>query len=134
MSQLERVEEERRSRKTTRQRTTGGKGASAYVSYNPTKEEKAVIKEMEEGLVDIADFITTYLQDGYVLTFKFMTEQECYSLVLRENLGDWKTDRALSCWHVDWLRTWQMMFHALHNRYANWPSGIEGARGPDVEW
>lgn len=107
---------------------------NGFTSYNPTKEEKASIREMEETLDDIIDFISTYLQDGFTLTFKYMTDQECYCVTLRESSEDWKSAPALSCWHVDWLKAFRMLYHALHNRYSMWPKGKEGATAYDVEW
>lgn len=134
MSQLERVEEEKKRKGGHKQTSSQSLTTGTYLSFNPTKEEKEILKEMKVDYVEFLDFISTYLQDGYRLTWKFMPAQEAYVWSLSEANSDWRTNRVLTCWHVDFEKALKMLYFALNNRFKGWPDLMPPGAVNDLEW
>lgn len=134
MSQLERVEEEKKAWKAKKTRASTATSSSSYVSFSPTKEEKEKILRLTESVEEMLDYLSTYTQDGFILSFKYMETQEAHVWTLRENGTDWKLNRALTAWHVDWLKSLRMLYYALNNRFHGWPDRVEGLVGIDLDW
>lgn len=134
MGQLERVVEEKKDQKRKQSSAARVKSSQTYLSFNPNKDEKAAIAEMAMDYFEIMDYMSTYLQDGYRLNWKFIEAQECYVWTLSESKSDWQTNRALTCWHVDYEKALKMLYYCLHNRFEGWPDNMRSGVITDLEW
>ena len=115
-------------------RDSSKSGYGRLVSFSPTKEQKQEIKTQSVPLDEILDFLSTYLQDGHKLSIQYHLATESYFWLLREGHREWNRAAALSAWHVDYHRAGQMLYHALHTSYNQFPVlGLE-QDNIDLEW
>jgi hypothetical protein len=122
MSQLERLAEEKKSRRVARRPAKANGKNSGFVAFHPTKEEREEIKADQTPLREVIDFLFTWVEDGHKLTFGYKPENEAYYLALREGGASFDEAVTLSMWHADpWMCVYGMKA-ALKGRYASFPA------------
>lgn len=122
MSQLERLAEEKKSKKV-RNRPAKANGVNAnFVSFRPTKEDKEAIRADQTPLDVLLGELATWVEDGHKLTLGFRPENSAFYLSLREGGAEYSDAVSLSVWHTDLLTCFYAMKHALRGRYSDFPA------------
>jgi hypothetical protein len=133
MSQLERLEEERKSRKVRKNGSSGAASLSNFVAFHPTKEERMAIKNDDTDLAEVISFLLTFVQDGHKLSIGYRAENGSFFVMLRDGGETWDKAVCLSAWHQDPMIAIYAMRNALMGRYSTFPH-VQMSLFSDVDW
>lgn len=133
MSQLERLKEERKSRKVRKNGSSGAVSPSNFVAFHPTKEERMAIKSDDTDLAEVVSFLLTFVQDGHKLSFGYRAENASFYVLLRDGGESWVNAVCVSAWHQDPMMAIYAMKNALTGRYSTFPN-VQMSLLSDVDW
>jgi len=133
MSQLERLQEEKKSKAISKKPRKANGADTRFVSFHPTTEERKAIREDLTPLREVLDFLLTWVEDGHRLTFGHKGENSAYYVMLREGGAGYDEAVTLSVWHEDpWICVYALKA-ALKGRYGAFPN-IQLNVWEDVDW
>lgn len=125
-----RVEEGERRRATKSKSTSSSK----FVSFQPTKEEKEIIRNGYVDLDKTLDCLEAFLLQGHKLTISYVVGRMSYCVGIRDGSVDWSQAVVVNCWHINLQRAFAMLHYALAEVYTNFPD-IDGAHpGAEDDW
>lgn len=134
MSQLERLKEQKPDARSRKSKLENGEARGNLVSFNPSDEQKLLIKTSTVPLTDVLLFFESMLQDGHKLSAQYQAGYDCYSIIVRDGESEWSRAIAVSTWHRSFETAIRTMHYALSVEYPDFPLGVRRSYTSDLDW
>ena len=128
------ADEKQYSNKNKRSNDQSNGKATNFVAFHPTVAERDAIKEGDMDLLILVDVLSRAISRG--LTLKITTNQgnTAYCAVVSEAGRPFGEGTALSCFHADLFRLFQMVDYMLNVKWPGYPETPPTVGQLEFDW
>lgn len=132
MSQLERLKEQRESRK--KKPNGAGGPVNRPVAYHPNEKARDQLRGGAIPLPDALDTISGYILGGCKLVVGYAQATNSYYAILRDDTEDWQTATAVSAFHAEPEKLLRTLAYYLLHVNPRFPEKAEGMTDMFDNW
>jgi len=110
------------------------KGTNNLVSYRPSEEEIASLRDNPPTWVKIWDGLGKWMAHGFKLSTGMNLENGSFYAILREPGADWKTARAVGVWSASPGKALMCIYYYLEYVNSTFPEGAPVVEDHIVDW
>lgn len=132
MSVTDRAIDEARKAKSSSKKKA--RYAGNFLSFQPTKAEKEILRSQPMTWEEIQDILLTWLQNGFVLSWKWETERDVYLCTLRSPADNWEDASYLTARHRDLTRSLMTLCYGLSTKFQNFSDWTLSNTDEDLNW
>jgi len=104
------------------------------VAYNPTEQEKAIIRECDDSMSEVMTSLSSWCLEGHKLSLHYIAEYEVYAAMIRQGNIEWDKALAISHWHKYPEFALRGLDYALKTRFPAFPDGAYQSALIEADW